>query len=97
VNLANELCKFTFSKFSVKSFLAKPLSDHLSNLTTHSQKLAPCNITVITTVLDVEEAQEEGDGAVVKRGPLLARRVTESCGCLQVTLASHPGICGEVQ
>jgi len=37
VNLANELCKITFSKFSVKSFLAKPLSDHFSDLTTHSQ------------------------------------------------------------
>jgi len=37
VNLANKLCKITFSKFSVKSFLAKPLSDHLSDLTTHSR------------------------------------------------------------
>jgi len=35
VNLANELCKITFSKLSVKSFIAKPLSDHLSDLTTH--------------------------------------------------------------
>jgi len=37
VNLANKLCKITFSKFSVEYFLAKPLSDHLSDLTTHSQ------------------------------------------------------------
>jgi len=37
MNLASELCKVTFSKFSVKSFLAKPLSDHLSDLTAHSQ------------------------------------------------------------
>jgi len=37
VNPANELCKITFSKFLVKSFIAKPLSDHLGNLTTHSQ------------------------------------------------------------
>ena len=36
VNLAKEICKITFSKFSVKSLLAKPLSDHLSDLTTHS-------------------------------------------------------------
>jgi len=35
VNLANKLRKITFSKFSVKSFLAKPLSDHLSDLSTH--------------------------------------------------------------
>jgi len=37
VNLANKLCKTTFSKFSVKSSIAKPLSDHLSDLSTHSQ------------------------------------------------------------
>jgi len=37
VNLANKLYKITFSVFSVKSFLVKPLSVHLSNLTTHSQ------------------------------------------------------------
>jgi len=39
MNLANKLCKITFSKFSLKSFLAKPLSDHLSDLTTHSWQL----------------------------------------------------------
>jgi len=39
VNLANELCKITFSKFSVKYFLAKPLSDHSSDLTTHLQQM----------------------------------------------------------
>jgi len=33
VNLANELCQITFSKFSVKSFL-----DHLSDLTAHSRQ-----------------------------------------------------------
>jgi len=33
VKLANEFCKITFSKFSVKSFLAKPLNDLLSYLT----------------------------------------------------------------
>jgi len=38
VNLANELPKITFSKFSVKSFLAKALNDHLSNLITHSRQ-----------------------------------------------------------
>jgi len=37
VNLANELCKITFSKFSVKYFLAKPSSGHLSDLTAHSR------------------------------------------------------------
>ena len=35
-NPANELCKITFSKLSVKTFLAKTLSDHLNDLTTHS-------------------------------------------------------------
>jgi len=38
VNLANELGKITFSKFSVMSFLTKPLSDPFSDLTTHSQQ-----------------------------------------------------------
>jgi len=38
VNPANELCKITFPKFSVKPFLAKPLSDHLSDLTTHTRQ-----------------------------------------------------------
>jgi len=38
VNLANKCCKITFSKFSVKSFLAKPLSDDLSDLTTHPRQ-----------------------------------------------------------
>jgi len=37
----------SLSKFSVKSFLAKPLSDHLSDLTTHdnraSANVSPCN------------------------------------------------------
>jgi len=37
VNLANTLCKITFSKFSVKSFLAKPWNDHVSDLTALSQ------------------------------------------------------------
>jgi len=35
VNLAKEFCMGTFSKFSVKSFLARPLIDRLSDLTTH--------------------------------------------------------------
>ena len=37
VNFGNELCKTKFSKISVKSCLAKPLSDHLSDLTSHSR------------------------------------------------------------
>ena len=35
VNLANKHGKITSSKFSVKSFLATYLSDHLSDLTTN--------------------------------------------------------------
>jgi len=42
MKLANELCKITFSKFSVKSFLAKPLSDHLSDLTGHCNRYKSC-------------------------------------------------------
>jgi len=38
VNLANELCNITFSKFREKSFLAKCLSDTLCDLTTQSRQ-----------------------------------------------------------
>lgn len=42
----------------------------------------------------VEGAQGEGVGEVVKKETPLARDITESCGHLKVTLASHLGFVG---
>ena len=51
MNLVNEHHKLTFSKFSVKSFLTKPLSDHLSDQTAHFATIWPLKFTVTWSLL----------------------------------------------
>jgi len=62
VNLANELCKMTYSKFSVKSFLVKLFSDYLSDLTTHSQHQEGCGVCVLA---DMKKPSRRGPGQLV--------------------------------